>query len=57
MTRLYLATGERFGRIDEPDDGLDVAWSLAGAGVQCLAADPLDPDVVYAGSRGSGLIN
>ena len=28
---------------------------LAGQDVRCLAADPLDPQVVYAGTQGSGL--
>ena len=54
MTRLYLATGERFGRVDDVDAG-EVAWALEGSGVQSLAVDPANPDVVYAGGRGSGL--
>ncbi len=33
-----------------------VQFSLAGQDVRCLAADPFDPAVVYAGTQGSGLL-
>ena len=33
----------------------DVQTSLANQDVRCLAADPLDPNIVYAGTQGSGL--
>ena len=55
MTRLYVATGDRFGRIEEADTATGVAWALEGAGAQCLAVDPRAPDNVYVGCRGGGL--
>ena len=54
MTRLYLATGDRFGRVEDADAD-EVAWSFEGAGAQSLAVDPEDPGVVYVGCRGFGV--
>jgi photosystem II stability/assembly factor-like uncharacterized protein len=56
MTRLYLATGERFGRVDDAAVNQEPAWALDGSGAQCLAVDPRDPDVIYVGCRGGGLM-
>ena len=55
--RLYLATGDRIARLDEDESGQ--AWtvelSLPGSGAQCLAVDPADSDIVYAGLREGGV--
>lgn len=56
MTRLYLATGERFGRVHDAAADEEVAWALEGAGAQCLAVGPQDPDLIYVGCRGGGLV-
>lgn len=56
MTRVYLVTGDRFGRIDDHDAADPPSWALAGAGAQCLAVDPDDPETVYVGCRGGGLM-
>ena len=53
--RLYTATGEGLARLDEAHDAWTVELSLDGSGAQCLAADPADPDVVYAGLRERGV--
>ena len=55
MTRLYAATGDGIARLDEADGSWTVAESLHGSGSQCLAADPHDADVVYAGLRADGV--
>jgi photosystem II stability/assembly factor-like uncharacterized protein len=40
--------------------GKDDAWSvevmLAGQDVRCLAADPLHPEIIYAGTQGRGVL-
>jgi photosystem II stability/assembly factor-like uncharacterized protein len=51
MTRLYAATGDAIARLDEKDDSWNVELSLSGSGAHCLAVDPTDPDMVYAGLR------
>ena len=53
-TRLYAATGDAVARLDGPH-GWEVELSLVGSGVQCLAVDPTDPDVLYAGLRDGGV--
>ena len=55
MTRLYAATGDGIARLDEADGSWRVTESLHGSGSQCLAADPHDADVVYAGLRADGV--
>jgi hypothetical protein len=55
VTRLYAATGDAVVRLDEDGDGWTAHTVLGGSGAQCLAADPADPDVVYAGLRAGGL--
>jgi hypothetical protein len=54
VTRLYAATGDAVARLDAADGGWNVGISLVGSGAQCLAVDPSDPDVVYAGLREGG---
>src|SRR5215203_3191191 len=53
--RLYAATGDAVARLDESGVGWEVHVSLDGSGAQCLAVDPRDGDVVYAGLRSDGL--
>ena len=55
MMRLYSATGDGIARLDQLGDTWTVQLSLVGSGAQCLAVDPADGDVVYAGLRESGL--
>jgi photosystem II stability/assembly factor-like uncharacterized protein len=55
MARLYAATGDGIARLDESDAAWTVTLSLAGTGTQCLAVDPADGDVVYAGLREGGV--
>src|SRR4051794_35993048 len=55
MMRLYAATGDGVARLEESGEEWTVELSLAGSGAQCLAADPADPDTVYAGLREGGV--
>ena len=53
--RLYGATGDAVVRFDAAAAGWAASVSLEGSGTQCLAADPADPDTVYAGLRSGGV--
>jgi photosystem II stability/assembly factor-like uncharacterized protein len=55
MARLYAATGEAAARLDESGDGWRVTALLPGSGAQCIAANPTDADVAYAGLRDGGV--
>ena len=55
MVRLYASTGDGIARLDEVSDVWTVESSLPGSGAQCLAVDPADPDIVYAGLREAGV--
>src|ERR687887_1921899 len=55
MTRLYASTGDGIARLDESNGAWNVTVSLRGSGAQCLAVDPDDADIVYAGLRERGL--
>ena len=55
MARLYASTGDGIARLDESKGALSVELSLRGSGAQCLAVDPGDGDVVYAGLREGGV--
>ena len=55
MTRLYASTGDAIARLDENNGAWNVTVSLRGSGAQCLAVDPRDADVVYAGLRDGGV--
>ena len=55
MTRLYAATGDGIARLEESAGSWTVELRLAGSGAQCLAVDPNDPDIVYAGLRERGV--
>jgi photosystem II stability/assembly factor-like uncharacterized protein len=54
-TRLYAATGDAIARVTESGGAWTVELSLRGSGAQCLAVDPGDSDVVYAGLREGGV--
>jgi hypothetical protein len=56
MTRVLLTTGERFVRLAERRGSWEQSVALEGSGAQCLAADPSEPERVFVGSRGSGLL-
>ena len=56
MTHMYVATGDRFGRLDDLDADEALVWALEGSGAQCLAIDPTDVETVYVGCRGGGLM-
>jgi photosystem II stability/assembly factor-like uncharacterized protein len=55
MARLFAATGNGIARLDEEGGLWKVELSLSGSGAQCLAADPVDPDIAYAGLRDGGV--
>jgi photosystem II stability/assembly factor-like uncharacterized protein len=55
MARLYAATGDAIATLDETNGAWSVTLSLAGSGAQCLAVDPADANVVYAGLREGGV--
>jgi photosystem II stability/assembly factor-like uncharacterized protein len=55
VARLYAATGDGIARLEENGNAWTVEQSLLGSGAQCLDADPLDPDTVYAGLREGGV--
>jgi photosystem II stability/assembly factor-like uncharacterized protein len=55
MARLYAATGDAIARLDQNDGAWRTTLSLTRSGAQCLALDPSDPDVVYAGLRKDGV--
>ena len=52
---MYASTGDAIARLDESNGAWKVSLSLEGTGAQCLAVDPRDPEVVYAGLREGGL--
>src|SRR4029450_1980668 len=55
MARLYAATGDAVARLGDSAGVWRTTLSLSGSGAQCLALDPSDPDVVYAGLREAGV--
>lgn len=55
MARLYAATGDAIARLEEAGNAWKVELSLQGTEAQCLAVDPADPDIVYAGLRHGGV--
>jgi photosystem II stability/assembly factor-like uncharacterized protein len=55
MTELLVATGDELIRIKQENDEWWAVKLPSGRGMQCLAADPRDPDALYAGSHGEGV--
>ncbi len=56
--KLFLATtGNGIARaVRQADDEWSVELVLSGHDVRCLAADSLNPDVIYAGTQGNGIL-
>jgi hypothetical protein len=55
VTRLFLTSGDRFGRLDDADRNGEIAWSLDGTAAASLAIDPRSPNRIYVGRHGAGL--
>jgi len=55
MAHLYAATGDGVARLDEAGQAWTVSMSLRRSGAQCLAVDPTDTSIVYAGLREGGV--
>ena len=54
---LFLATtGRGLARAIRQNGSWSVELSLQDQDVRCLAADPLDPEVFYAGTQGNGVL-
>jgi hypothetical protein len=58
MNKVFISTnGSRLARSEQGTDGdWSVEFLLEGANVRCLAADPHNPKVVYAGTQGNGVL-
>lgn len=54
-TTLYLAAGNALAALRPEAGGWRAELALEGLPVQCVAADPLRPEVVYAGTFGRGV--
>lgn len=57
MSRIFLSTnGSRLARAECGENGQwSVEFLLEGTNVRCLAVDPHNPNVAYAGTQGGGL--
>jgi photosystem II stability/assembly factor-like uncharacterized protein len=55
MVELYAATGDGLARIVQQGGEWRCKLVLEGTGVQCLAVDPWDQQLLFAGSRGRGI--
>ncbi len=56
-TLFLAATGHGLARASRNANGdWTVEGLLAGQDVRCLAADPLNPNVIYAGTQGNGVL-
>jgi photosystem II stability/assembly factor-like uncharacterized protein len=55
QTRLFIATGDAIARVEFLKDKPTVTLSLEGSGAQCVAADPENPDRVFAGTFDHGV--
>jgi photosystem II stability/assembly factor-like uncharacterized protein len=55
MSRLYAATGDAVAVISGENGSWAAHLGLPESGAQCVASDPGNPEVAYAGSRGAGL--
>jgi hypothetical protein len=52
---LYAATGDAIARLEEANSGWSSELTLRSSGAHCLAVDPSDADVVYAGLQDGGV--
>jgi hypothetical protein len=55
VTRLVAATGRALAVIEGRGDTWEVSLTAEPAGAQCIAADPSEPRILYAGCRGGSL--
>lgn len=55
MTRFYMATGDGLAVVTQRDDTWEARIRLPALPSQCVAANPLRPEVVYCGTFGHGL--
>jgi photosystem II stability/assembly factor-like uncharacterized protein len=53
--RLYASTGDGIACLDEVGGAWAAELTLSGSGAQCLAVDPADQEVIYAGLREDGV--
>lgn len=57
MNRAFISTsGSRLARAECANGRWSVEFLLEGTNVRCLAADPLNGNVVYAGTQGNGVL-
>jgi hypothetical protein len=55
MSELFVATGEELVRLRAQEGRWHASKLPSGRGMQCPAADPRNPAVLYAGSHGEGV--
>lgn len=55
MTNLFIATGNSFADISNTGGGWTLRKALQGKGVQSIAVDPGNSDIIYVGTSGKGL--
>ncbi len=53
--RFFAATGDAVARVTCENGRCEVLMGLEGSGAQCVAADPHDPNRVFAGTFDNGL--
>jgi hypothetical protein len=55
MTSLIIATGQEFARLSPKGNSWETRVSLSKSKAQCLAHDPIHPEITYIGTHGNGL--
>ena len=55
MTDLLMATGNSFARVSRENGDWRLQKALEGMGVQSIATDPSNADIVYVGTQSDGL--
>lgn len=56
MTTMYIATGDALAVVTKRNGRWEAELQLNGLPTQCVAADPLRPEVAYCGTFGQGLL-
>ena len=56
MATMYIATGDALAVVHQRKGRWEAELQLTGRPTQCVAADPLRPEVVYCGTFGQGLL-
>lgn len=54
MTDLLIATGSSFAHVSQDADDWILKTELEGKGVQCVAVDPDNSDIIYVGTHSKG---